>query len=84
MEACACFHGSACRSRLPRCTHAARSDEQIKAFKLMNLPLACMLNDTPIIAKPTQDGPGMRIPERLPLAIGRVAMVVMTKASIQY
>lgn len=50
----------------------------------MNLPLACMLNDTPIIAKPTQDGPGMRIPERLPLAIGRVAMVVMTKASIQY
>lgn len=60
----------------------AHSDEQIKAFKLMNLPLACMLNDIPFIAKPTQDGPGMRIPERSPLAIGRV--VVMTKGSIQF
>ena len=31
----------------------ARSDDQSKAFRLMNLPLACMLNDTPVIAKPT-------------------------------
>ena len=57
------------------------SDEQIKAFTLINVPLACMLNDIPIMAISAKGGPGMHIPERSPLAIG---WVVVTKASIQY